>query len=780
MEYSDKNEHLNDDPLENTNNTTGAPTGAEHEQSPATPPEHSDEAAGRPEAGHDAPGQVARDTHSPGEKGAGSDDPAPDLNPDEGESAPGNTGKDQAVPGPDKKESDHVSADPEEDAPVPVPGPDKKESDHVSADPEEDAPAADSGSGQKSESSEEGMVAEGADPGAKKEVTGDKKPASGSGEKKERKERLKKPEETGQNEAEQKEKVNYELLSKQDLVKMMDDLLATRSFNQLRNEVDELLEVYQKKVDQEYADKKEKFIAGGGLEQDFKPVEDPVDKQMEALLEKFKSLKADFNKQLEEEKEINLKAKEDILEEFRLLMEGQEGFDATFRKFKQLQKRWFDVGIVPRQNVRDLWNSYNFFVEKFNDYVRINKELRVLDLKKNLDLKIKLCEKAEELAAEQNISAAFKTLQKYHAQWREIGPVPREDKDAIWERFKTATSVINKAHQQFQSEIRGSLEENLEKKKVLCDKAEAIAALDLDKHGEWVQKTNELLAIQKEWKTIGYAPKKENNQIYARFRRACDAFFDRKASFYARTFEHQKENMDRKLEIVRLAEELRDSKDWKSTTDKLIDLQNQWKEVGPVPRKESDKLWRRFRTACDHFFNAKSEFFGGKNESYEANLNEKQALIAEMNSCKPPGNTDDLVSALEDFQSRYNEIGFVPVEVKDKVRDDFRKAVDDLIDKAGASEEEKILIRYRIRIIAIMNSPRSENKIRFERDKLVNKLQQLRSDISVWENNIGFFKQTESSEDTLSEFNEKIVDAHARITQLEKKISIIDELEDGV
>jgi hypothetical protein len=741
MEYSDKNEHLNDDPLENKNNAAGAPTGAENEHSPAIPPENSDDTAGRPVDGP-APGT-----------GDGKDEPVTPEADGEGESAPADTKAD--APAPETGDGKDEPVSPEADG----------EGESAPEDTKADAPAPGTGAENPPDEAEDA-----ADAG--KDPTGDGDTAPVPREKKEKKEKAEEPR--------QEEKVNYELLSKQDLVKMLDDLLGNRSFSHLRNEVDEIHEVYQKKVDQEYADKKEKFIAGGGLEQDFKPADDPVDKKMEELLEKYKTLKADFNKQLEEEKEVNLKTKEEILEEFRLLMEGQEGFDATFRKFKQLQKRWFDVGIVPRQNVRDLWNSYNFFVEKFNDYVRINKELRVLDLRKNLDLKIKLCEKAEELAAENNISAAFKTLQKYHAQWREIGPVPREDKDAIWERFKTATSIINKAHQQFQSELRGSLEENLERKKMLCDKAEAIAALDLEKHNEWVQKTNELLAIQKEWKTIGYAPKKENNQIYARFRRACDTFFDRKASFYARTFEHQKENMDQKLEIVKLAEELRDSKDWKSTTDKLIDLQNRWKDIGPVPRKESDKLWRRFRTACDHFFNAKSEYFGGKNESYEANLKEKQALITEMNKYQPPGNMNKLLSALEDFQSRYNEIGFVPVEVKDQVRDDFRKAVDDMIDRAGASEEEKILMRYRIRIIAILNSPRSENKIRFERDKLVNKLQQLRSDIGVWENNIGFFKQTESSEDTLSEFNEKIEDAHVRINQLEQKIRIIDELEDGM
>lgn len=578
--------------------------------------------------------------------------------------------------------------------------------------------------------------------------------------------------------SDEQEKVNYELLSKPDLVKVLDDLINNQPFGKLRSEVDEIEAVYNKKVGEEMEAKKERFLAEGGVEQDFKPAEDPVEREMGELLEKYRSLKSEYNKQLEEEKDKNLAEKNEILEEFRILMEGQESFDHTFRKFKQLQKRWFDIGIVPKQNVKDLWNSYNFFVDKFNDYVKINRELREMDLQKNYEQKISLCEKAEELTQEKDVSAAFRTLQKYHAQYREVGPVPREHKDALWERFKAATSEINKAHQEFQSGLKESLYENLEKKKSLCELAESIAGQNPEKHNEWVVKTNELLAIQKEWKTIGYAPKKDNNKIYARFRKACDLFFDKKARFYEKTFEHQKENMEAKRRIIEQAESLKDNTDWKSTTDKLIELQKEWKETGPVPRKESDKLWRKFRGACDHFFNKKSEFFSGKNESYEENLKEKKALISEMENVDPPADIARLRSALVEFQNRYNEIGFVPVEEKDKIRDAFKSAMNGIIDKTDLPEEERSLMRYRIRITAILNSPRSDTKIRFERDKMVNKLQQLKSDIGVWENNIGFFKETESAEETISEFSEKIEEAHNRIDLLEAKVRTIDELED--
>ena len=571
------------------------------------------------------------------------------------------------------------------------------------------------------------------------------------------------------------EKINYELLSKTDLVKLLEDLLNHKSFGEIRSSVDEIQEIYNRKQEAELTKKREKFIAEGGVEQDFKPAEDPVDRQMDELTERYKSLKADYGKQLEDAKETNLAAKQEVLEEFRLLMEKQEGFDNTFRKFKQLQKRWFDIGIVPRQNVRDLWNSYNFFVDKFNDYANISKELKVLDLKKNLEKKIELCNKAEALSNEPSITSAFKTLQTYHAQWREIGPVPREDKDVVWERFKSATSVINKSHQNFQAALKDSLFENLELKRGLCEKAEELAALELSHHKEWAEKTKVLLNIQKDWKSIGYAPKKENNKIYARFRKACDVFFKKKAAFYAATFEHQKEIVQQKKEIIDEAEKLMDSTDWKKTTDLLIGLQKQWKESGPLPKKESDKLWNRFRSACDHFFNKKSEFYGGKDESYEENLKSKESLIEEIKSCEPPASAGKLTAMMKDFQNRYDEIGFVPVEVKDKIRDDFRDVMNSLVDKLETDENTKALIQYRIKITTMLNSSKSDNKLRFERDKVMNKLTQLKNDIGVWENNIGFFKQTESAEGTISDFHEKIEDAHSRIELMENKIRIIDE-----
>jgi hypothetical protein len=576
---------------------------------------------------------------------------------------------------------------------------------------------------------------------------------------------------------EEEERVNFSLLSLQDLVKLMREKLDHPAKGNIRKDVAEIKHAFYEKVNASNEEKKEHFLSEGGNLEDFKPVEDPLEGEMRELLHKYRELKAEYSRQLEHTKQENLKKKQEILEQFRILMEGQERFEITFRKFKDLQKQWFAAGIVPQQNLKDLWDSYNYFVEKFNDYVRINRELRALDLKKNLELKIQLCEKTEALDDDPNIVQAFRTLQKYHARWREIGPVPRENRDEVWDRFKQATSVINRKHQEYHSRLKESLQENLARKNELCEQAENIASVIYKNHREWVDKTGQILEIQKTWKTIGYAPKKDNNAIYARFRQACDTFFGNKARFYAEAYEEQKDNLKLKLEITEKAELLINSKDWKETTSELIRLQKQWKEIGPVPRRDSDKLWRRFRKACDTFFHNKSKYYENIDSTFEDNLQLKEELIKEMEGYKPKGKKGEDLESIEDFQTRFNEIGYVPSAKKDTIKEQFRKAQDQLLQKIGLNDSERSLFRFRNRIVGIMNSPRSQMKLNFERDKLVNKLQQLRNDIGVWENNIGFFKQSDSSEETIQGFNEKIEAAHERIHLLEEKIRLLDHME---
>jgi len=575
------------------------------------------------------------------------------------------------------------------------------------------------------------------------------------------------------------EQINYALLSKEDLVKLMKERLDNPSKGNIRKEVEAIRQVFMEKQNVALEEKKAHFLEEGGTLEDFKPAEDPAEAEMKELLNKYRGLKAEYTRQLEKTKHENLVKKQHILEELRLLMEGQESFELTFRKFKELQRQWFAAGIVPQQNLKDLWDSYNYFVEKFNDYVRINRDLRTLDLKKNLELKTQLCERTEELDKDPNVVQAFKTLQKFHSRWREIGPVPRDNRDDIWDRFKQATSVINRKHQEYHSRLKDSLHENLEKKEALCQKVEAIAQQKFESHGAWAEKTNVILEIQKTWKTIGYAPKKDNNAIYARFRKACDQFFGAKANFYSAAFEEQKGNLKQKIEIVERAEALSGSTDWKTTTTELIRLQKQWKEIGAVPRRDSDKLWRRFRSACDTFFNSKSSYFDDTDSSFDENLKAKEAVIGEMDGFKPGGERKANMDSLTDFQSRFDEIGFVPSDKKDWIKEQFRQSQNKLLEKMGLDESERSLFRFKNRIKGMMNTPRAEMKLNFERDKLMNKLQQLKSDISVWENNIGFFKQSENSEETLSAFHVKINSAHERIKSLELKIRILDDMENA-
>ncbi|MCK4991967.1 MAG: DUF349 domain-containing protein, partial [Bacteroidales bacterium] len=573
------------------------------------------------------------------------------------------------------------------------------------------------------------------------------------------------------------QEVNFALLSKEDLVKLMREKLDNPGKGNIRKEVEDIKRFFYEKVAGVLEEKKKHFLDEGGNIEDFKPAEEPVEVSMKELLYKYKGLKAEFTRQLEKTKQENLLKKQEVLEGFRVLMENQDSFELTFRKFKDLQKQWFSAGVVPHQNLKDLWDSYNYFVEKFNDYVRINRDLRALDLKKNLELKEQLCERTEALDKEPNIVNAFKALQKNHTRWREIGPVPRESRDEIWDRFKLATSVINKKHQDYHSRLKESLHENLEKKVNLCDKIENIAATVYETHGAWVDKTNQVLELQKTWKTIGYAPKKDNNIIYARFRTACDVFFGNKAKFYAAAYEDQKDNLSLKIEIIEKAESLSKNQEWKETTNEFIRLQKRWKEIGPVPRRDSDKLWKRFRAACDTFFNNKSKYYEDIDSTFEENLKAKETIVSEMDAFPIEDKLKENKAAMKDFQSRFNAIGYVPSGKKEWIKDQFRLAQERLLEKTGMDESERSIFKFRYRIEGMANAPRSEMKLNFERDKLVNKLQQLRNDMGVWENNIGFFKQSDSSEETIMGFQEKIDEAHKRIEVLEKKIRILDDID---
>jgi hypothetical protein len=392
-------------------------------------------------------------------------------------------------------------------------------------------------------------------------------------------------------------------------------------------------------------------------------------------------------------------------------------------------------------------------------------------------MKIMLCEKAEELLLESSVVKAFQTLQKYHDRWREIGPVPVDQRTEIWERFREVTAKINKIHQQHFEELKKTQKKNLEQKIVLCEKAEEISNLMLKNHRQWDEKSRELIELQKVWKTIGFAPKKENNKVYERFRNACDNFFNRKREFYAQNKENLLNNLQLKTDLCVQAEALKDSSEWKKTTEDLINLQQKWKEIGPVPKKHSDALWKRFRAACDHFFSRKSGYYENIDQTYAENLKKKKELIKEVEEFKMGKNVDENFKVLNDFQRRWSEIGFVPLKEKEKLQERFRKAVNAQFDNLDINQSKRDMLKFKNKINNIMQKPKADIKLDQERERYVSRLMQLKNDIILWENNIGFFTRSKNAESMIKEVQNKIDKAKEDIALLERKIEHIDGLD---
>jgi hypothetical protein len=469
--------------------------------------------------------------------------------------------------------------------------------------------------------------------------------------------------------------------------------------------------------------------------------------------------RAAFTQEMEKNKEENYQEKLAVIEDLKALVEASEDLNQTFPRFREIQNRWRAIGPVPQAKVKDLYDTYQHYVEKFYDYVKINKEFRDLDFKKNLEAKETLCEKAENLDQEEDVVEAFRTLQKLHEQWKELGPVSKEFRESIWERFRAATAVINKKHQAFFESQKGNQKENFEAKSALCEKVETIAQTEIKDSTDWNALTKEIENIQKEWKKIGFASKKENQKVYDRFRAACDDFFAKKREFYAGFKNQMQDNLARKVELCEKAEALKDSTDWKKTSDDYIELQKQWKEIGPVSRKKSEQVWKRFRAACDAFFENRDKHFGSVNSEQSENLEKKRAIIDEVRAYEA-GDKDDAREAMRDFQERWNAIGFVPFKEKARVQDAFRKAMNE---KFGEFRDSGS--RF---------AAKAERAVRSERDRLVQKFMKKEQEIATWENNMGFFAASKNADALLEELHKKIDIAKQELAQLEEEIKEFD------
>ena len=496
--------------------------------------------------------------------------------------------------------------------------------------------------------------------------------------------------------------------------------------------------------------KSEASEAAGDIESTFEGVEE----NFKSLYADYKRERNEFNRKVEEEKADNLLKKQAIVEELKALVESQE--EVNFPAFRELQDRWRAVGQVPATSFRDLNDTYQFYVEKFYDMVKIGRDLRDLDFKKNLEAKQAFCEAAEKLAENENIVAAFNELQKLHEQWKEFGPVAKEFRDDIWNRFKAATSVINKKYQAHFEELKGQMADNLVAKEKLCEQVEEIAAREVANSGEWNALSKEIEDIQAKWRTIGFATKKDNQKIYDRFRAACDAFYGRKRDFYNDFKSSLEDNLQKKMSIIERAEALKSSTEWKKATDQFIALQKEWKEIGAVPRKKSEQLWKRFRAACDEFFAERDKNASGDNNFY-ANLKAKKSLIDEIKSIDVKDVTDEL---MKELQQKWDAIGFVPFKEKEKISSAFRDAMKDKFPQFGQRGQNR----------------RPEAKPRNPKEELLKKYHALQQDIDTYENNIGFFAASKNSAPLIKQMEERIAAAKEELKQLEMQIRKEEEV----
>lgn len=579
---------------------------------------------------------------------------------------------------------------------------------------------------------------------------------------------------THDEEAEKEEEIDFDKLSREELVSMLEEIVKEDEVTQFKRKIS-LIKVNFVKINKVEKDQKlEDFLEQGGDKKDYDSGLDNIESRFNDAFSIYKRKRKIYLEELEKQKIANLELKKIILEELKALIDSEESLKKTYDDFKELQERWKVIGMVPKNEVNNLWQNYHFYVEKFFDKVKINKELRDLDLKKNLEAKIKLCEKAEELLLETSILKSFKQLQKYHQQWKEIGPAPQDKKDEIWERFKNATDKINELRRDHYEKLQENQNNNLIAKTALCEKAEEILQIENKNIKNWQENTENITQLLKVWKTIGPAPRKQNDEIWERFKTSLDTFFTNKKEFFQTIKEEQLNNYNIKLNICAQAEAIKDSTDWRNTTQELINLQKEWKKVGPVPRKYSDKIWKRFRAACDEFFKNKSEFYANIGQHEIENLKLKEELIAKVESYEFSKDKNGNLDILKEFQREWTEIGHVPIKEKDKIQKKFRNAINANLDSLKISKAEMQALNYKNRIEGLKDNPNANRILYNEKNQLMNKRKKIEEEINLWENNIGFLAASKKASLLKDEFEKKIENAKKEIEMLNEKIKFLE------
>lgn len=539
-------------------------------------------------------------------------------------------------------------------------------------------------------------------------------------------------------------------------------------------EIDGLKQTFYKLHNAEQEAARKKFTEAGGAPEDYVPTPDPLEEEMKNAMSVIKNKRNELAAEVEKQKEMNLQVKLSIIEELKDLLESPEDANKNYTEFKRLQQQWNEVKLVPQASVNELWKNYQLYVEKFYDLLKLNNEFREYDFKKNLEIKTHLCEAAEKLAEETDVVSAFHQLQKLHQEFRETGPVAKELREEIWARFKAASTAVNRRHQQHFDALKEAEQQNLDQKTVICEIIEGIDYNELTNFAAWDAKTQEIIALQNKWKTIGYAPQKMNVKIFERFRAACDAFFNKKAEFFKTVKENMNENLEKKRALCEKAEALKDSTDWKATADTLVKLQKEWKTIGPVAKKHSDVIWKRFITACDYFFEQKNQAGASQRSEEQANLEKKRAIIAQLEAIGEETEADTAIEQVRTLMKEWNAVGFVPFKDKDKVYKQYHALVDKLFERYNISQSNKKLSSFKNTISNIQEG--SPQALYREREKLMRAYDNMKSELQTYENNLGFLNAaSKKGNSLLTELNRKVEKLKADIDLVKEKIKVIDE-----
>ena len=559
--------------------------------------------------------------------------------------------------------------------------------------------------------------------------------------------------------------------TKADVIARLKEIVAADE-NPNKDEIDHLKTSFYKLHIAEREARLEEYIDGGGDPEAYQIVPDEEEEVFKAEMGVIREKRAKLFQQQEEEKQANLQKKPDIIEKIKAMVTSPDEANKSYNEFKELQQQWKDIKAVPAEKASELWRNYQLYVEQFYDLLKLNSEAREYDFKKNLELKTALCESAEKLADEPDVISAFHQLQELHQQYREIGPVAKELREQVWARFKAASSVVNKRHQQHFEQLRAREEENLAKKTALCERVEAIAKEENKGAGDWEKHTKEIIDIQNEWKTIGFAPQKMNVKIFERFRATCDDFFGRKAEYFKEMKEVLATNADKKRALVEKAKALQDSTDWKSTGDKLIALQKEWKTIGMVQKRLGDQLWKEFLGACNKFFEARNAANAGAHSEERENLAKKKSVIERLKAVLEAA-ADDAQQQVQSLVEEYNSVGHVPYKDKDSVYDEYHEVLDKIYKQLNISASRRRLSNFKNNLKNV--AKRGEDALDNERMRLVRRFEQLRQDVQTYENNLGFLNASSKKGNSLvEEMNRKVQKLRDDMELVKQKIKAID------